>query len=70
METRIYKMTLTKNGEMHIEMTGNMMDCKWAARGLGMTWWRIEGGINETHRGVDRMQAALRTYEGTIKRIA
>lgn len=70
METRIYKMTLTKNGEMHIEMTGNMMDCKWAARGLGMTWWQIEGGANETYRGVDCMIRDGRVFEGTIKRIA
>jgi len=68
----MYKMTITKNGATHLEMTGSYFECmdaNYDSR-LGLSWWNVAGAETETWNGANHLDPSKITCTGVIVKIA
>jgi len=68
----MYKMTITKNGAIHLEMTGTYFECmdaNYDSR-CGLSWWNVAGAETETWNGANHLDQSKITCTGVISKIA
>jgi len=68
----MYKLTITKNGATHLEMTGTYwecMDANYDSR-CGLAWWNVSGAEVETWHAANHLDASKITCTGEIVKIA